>query len=260
LHGNLAFAALAFVLSLAAGIRAQNGAANSNRADGSPAAPQAPALDLAQIVAGIEHHDAEQARALKQYKDVRHYTINYHGFGRNVNAAVEAEVDYDAASGKSYKILSESGSKALCHRVIERALESEKEAAQDKSSTALNSSNYRFKLLGSEAIDGRAAYILSVDPIKPSKFLYKGKIWVDASDFAVVKMDVQPAKNPSFWISETLIRHSNKKTNGFWLPQRNESTTKVRIGGTAVMTIDYGSYETVPQAAPEALTASSARR
>jgi hypothetical protein len=34
---------------------------------------------------------------------------------------------------------------------------------------------------------------------------------------------------------------------GFWLPQQNRSETEVRIGGTAVMTIDYGTYQIASQ-------------
>jgi hypothetical protein len=34
------------------------------------------------------------------------------------------------------------------------------------------------------------------------------------------------------------------KTGDFWLPDRNRSETKVRIGGTAVFMIDYGTYRT----------------
>jgi hypothetical protein len=70
---------------------------------------------------------------------------------------------------------------------------------------------------------------------------------VDGIDFAVAKMEVQPAKNPSFWISKTVIHHTNVDMGGFWLPKQNRSETKVRIGGTAVLTIDYGTYQIVPQ-------------
>ena len=65
---------------------------------------------------------------------------------------------------------------------------------------------------------------------------------MDAADFAVVKMETEPAKNPSFWISRTLIHYTGAKTDGFWMPQKVRSETKVRFGGTAVLTIDYGSY------------------
>ncbi len=85
--------------------------------------------------------------------------------------------------------------------------------------------------------------MLDVEPLAPSKFLYRGKIWVDAADFAVVKMETQPAKNPSFWISRTLIHYTGAKTDGFWMPQSGPQRDQVRIGGAAVLTIDYGSYE-----------------
>jgi hypothetical protein len=42
---------------------------------------------------------------------------------------------------------------------------------------------------------------------------------------------------------------SLRRTDGFWLPERNRSETKVRIGGTAVFTIDYGTYRTESAAA-----------
>jgi hypothetical protein len=69
---------------------------------------------------------------------------------------------------------------------------------------------------------------------------------VDAADFAVVKMETEPAKSPSFWIARTLIHYTSTKTGAFWLPEQVRSETKVRIGGTAVLTINYGSYEIVP--------------
>jgi hypothetical protein len=56
-------------------------------------------------------------------------------------------------------------------------------------------------------------------------------------------METEPAKSPSFWISRTQIHCTNAKTDGFWLPEQVRSETKVRIGGTAVLTIDYGRYE-----------------
>jgi hypothetical protein len=102
-------------------------------------------------------------------------------------------------------------------------------------------------LKGQENLNGRPAYILDVEPITPNKFLYRGRIWVDGIDFAVARMEVQPGKNPSFWISRTVIHHMNTNVGGFWLPQLNRSETKVRIGGTAVMTIDYGTYRIAPR-------------
>ena len=162
---------------------------------------------------------------------------------------MDVEVTYDPDSGKSFRIVSESGSKFLCNKVLKRAVDSEEEASHDKSATALTAANYKFQLLGSESLAGRPTYVLDVVPIAASKFLYRGKIWVDAADFAVVKIDAEPAKNPSMWISRTQIAFTNAKTGEFWLPEQNRSETKVRIGGTAVLTIHYGPYQVVPEVA-----------
>jgi hypothetical protein len=71
---------------------------------------------------------------------------------------------------------------------------------------------------------------------------------VDAADFAVARIAAAPAQNPSFWISRTAINHLYTRTDGFWLPAQNRSESKVRLGGTAVLTIDYGAYQVVREA------------
>lgn len=203
------------------------------------------ALTPQQIVERIEQHDRTQTAALERYQALRHYALEYHGFFRTLTAEMDVKVNYDAVSGKSFQIISQSGSKTLCQRVLKKAVDSEKEASLNPAETALTEVNYKCRFVGRDSVNGRSAYVLDVEPIKPSKFLYRGRIWVDALDFAVARMDVQPGKNPSFWISKTTIHHTNEETGGFWLPQKNRSETKVRIGGTAVLTIDYGSYQFV---------------
>ena len=211
-----------------------------------PAASQSPAppgLSLPQILDKMERHNQLQAQRLKRYKAVRHYEAEYRGYGSNIMGKMEVEVTFDASSGKSFQILSQSGSKLLCDKVLKKAVDSEKEASKNPAVTALTPANYKFELIGSEILSGRQSYVLKVDPLKKSKFLYQGQIWVDATDFAVAKIEAAPAKNPSFWISTTLIRYSNAKTGDFWLPHQTHSETKVRIGGSAVLTIDYGTYK-----------------
>ena len=224
-------AVTAALMAMAAGVWAQ-------KAD----TGQAAGLTAAQIVDEMQSHNLAQQERLKHYKGLRHYRVEYTGFSADVAAEMEVEVNYGAASGKSFRIVSESGPKFLAEKVLRRAVDSEKEASRDKRSTALTPANYRFHLAGSESLEGRPAYILEVEPLVASKFLYRGKVWVDAADFAVVKMETEPAKSPSFWISRTLIHYMGAKTDGFWMPQKMRSETKVRFGGTAVLTIDYGSY------------------
>ncbi len=86
--------------------------------------------------------------------------------------------------------------------------------------------------------------MLNVEPKVESRFLYRGKIWVDGHDFAVTRIEAQPARNPSFWTTKSLIHHTYQKVdNGFYLPKENKTVTSVRLGGVATLTIEYQSYQ-----------------
>jgi hypothetical protein len=208
-------------------------------------------LSSEQIVERMLSRNEARTIALKHYQSLRHYEVEYRGFTA-LAAKMEVEAVFDASTGKRLRIVSQSGSKFLCDKVLKRAVESENEASRDKASTAMTPANYKFNLVGSESVAGHPSYILDVEPLKESKFLYRGKIWVDAEDFAVAKIEVKPSKNPSFWIAGAEIHNTSAKFGDFWLPQHLRSETRVRIGGTAILTIDYGTYKVQPEGAQTA--------
>lgn len=195
-----------------------------------------------QIVQRMLDSNQKRARNLQHYTEDRHYQVEFRGFPP-LAASMDVEVTYDAPSSKSFRVLSQTGSKLLIDCVLKKLLENEKAAAKDPRLTALAPQNYIFTLVGTEAPAGQKLFIFKVEPRVDGKFLYRGTIWVDAKDFAVAKIEAEPARNPSFWIKWTQIHHVYSKTGDFWLPERNRSETKVRLGGTAVLTIDYGAYD-----------------
>jgi len=221
--------------------------------NGTPA-PSPAIPDTTGIVQAIERHNQTQTKALERYYALRHYEVEYRGFFKQITAKMDVELEYDASSGKNFRIVSQSGSHTLCEKVLKRALDSEKDAFQDRGAHALSPANYKFQLIGSEMLNGRPSYVLQVEPVSGSPYLYRGQLWVDAADGAVSRMEVQPAKNPSFWISQTLIHQSNSRIGDFWLPQQVKSETKVRIGGKAVMTIDYGPYRISQSQSPQSVS------
>jgi hypothetical protein len=128
------------------------------------------------------------------------------------------------------------------NRVFHKLLESEEQAgdANNRTRTELGPDNYTFSLAGTEGKD----YVLIVEPKQESRFLYRGKIWVDRQDFAVTRIEAQPARNPSFWTTKSLVHHTYQKLdNGFYLPKENKTVTSVRLGGVATLTIEYQSYQ-----------------
>jgi hypothetical protein len=66
---------------------------------------------------------------------------------------------------------------------------------------------------------------------------------VSAEQFAIVKIQGEPAKNPSFWIKDTEIETLYVNVNDFWLPEHNHSVTAVRLGGHADFSIEYKHYQ-----------------
>jgi hypothetical protein len=203
----------------------------------------APALPVDVIVERLVAANARRSEALRGYRSKRLYDVEYHGFLGSHQAQIQVEATYTAPDKKDFTILSQSGSKLLINRVLLKLLESEKEAGQNRQNTELSPRNYDFNLLGTEHEPTGDVYVLSVKPRVNTKFLYVGKIWVDAHDFAVVHMEGEPAKNPSLWVSHVKIEYRWAKFSGFWLPIHNESVTQVRMGGKAVLNIDYTDYQ-----------------
>jgi hypothetical protein len=133
----------------------------------------------------------------------------------------------------------------MVKRVLKRLIETEREAQEtaNRASVELNPQNYEFTSLEQQTSADGCAYVLGVQPKVPNKFLYRGRIWVHDEDFAVCRVEAEPAKNPSIWITKTEIRHSYQKIGDFWLPVENQSVSTLRFGGHATLTITYQNYE-----------------
>ena len=203
-----------------------------------------PSLDATQIVSQLVRQNQNRAALLKHYQGCRYYSLHYTGFPFQQSADMAVTVEYDAPDHKQFRIVREDGSRLLLNRVLKQLLDNEKQALdeQNRSRTALTPDNYEFQLMGADTVSGRPQYVLQVTPRSNNKFLYRGRIWVDAADFAVSRISAQPARNPSFWISHTEIEHEYKKLGDFWLPAHNTSVTKVRFGGSATLHIEYLDY------------------
>src|SRR5271156_1866901 len=208
----------------------------------SQAQPALPALTSEQVVQHLMEKNQERAQCLQHYVGKRSYRLEYRGFPTSVEATMEVEVNFDAPATKRFTIVSATGSKMIQNRVFHRLLESEQQAgdSDNRKHTELGPDNYIFTLAGTEGTN----YVLNVEPKVESRFLYRGKIWVDAHDFAVTRIEAQPARNPSFWTTKSLIHHTYQKVdNGFYLPKENKTVTSVRLGGVATLTIQYQSYQ-----------------
>jgi hypothetical protein len=199
-------------------------------------------LSVQQVVDNLVRKNKDRSRNLLHMQATRVYHLAYRGFPGDREAWMTVEATYDRPSKKDFKIVEQSGSKIILERVFSKLLESEKEAAQPemRERTQLDSDNYNFALVGYEPSTNE--YVLRVEPRSKNKYVYRGKIWVDGNDFAVKRIEAEPAQNPSFWTKKSEIHHEYEKVQNSWLPVRNQSVSFIRLGGRATLTIEYKDY------------------
>jgi len=208
----------------------------------SNATPAAAPVPAAVIVQRMVEQNRARAQRLKYFTSVRHYHLAFHGFGRSMTADMHVKASYISGSGKTFQVLDQSGSHLLLDHVLRKLLETEQDDSRQQKA-ALTPANYNFAFQEQTVENGRTVYVFAVEPRIKGKLLYRGKIWIDGDDYAVIRVEAQPAESPSFWIKKTEIHHVYAKSGEFWLPEMNRSETKVRFGGSAVLTIDYGTYQ-----------------
>ncbi len=198
-----------------------------------------------QVVTQLVRHNAERANALGSYRSRRLYTVDYVGFPIHLHASMLLDMTYTAPDKKEFTIISKSGNEWLVDRVLKRLVESEREASEGDNwkRNALTTQNYNFTPAADDGVSRDCSYALAVEPKVPSKFLYRGRVWVDSTDFAVCRIEAEPAKNPSVWIKRTEIHHTYAKVGDFWLPKENKSVSTIRAGGRATLTIEYQNYQ-----------------
>jgi hypothetical protein len=204
-------------------------------------------LSLEQVLANLEQRNAQRTAALQQFEGKRTYRMQYRGFPSDRDAEMVVKVSFRAPNSKEFTVLSQTGSKFVIDHVFKKLLEGEQEAlkGENRHDTALTRQNYDFEMVGYDTTPDGAQYVLKLLPKTKNKFLYRGKIWIDAIDFAVVRIEGEPGKNPSMWIKKTGIAHRYVKVDGFWLPAENHTESFIRLGGKATLSIEYQDYKII---------------
>ena len=207
-----------------------------------PASIPAP-LKLDEILTKMAAREEARLANLEFYTSIRQYKLENIRFG--ATAGLEVRMRYKRPGVKTFELLSGSGSSVLRSRVLERMIKAELEAAQPSihGSTQITPDNYRFKLAGMEDRNGRPCYLLEAVPIVATKFLFRGKVCVDAEEFAVARIEASPALNPSFWIRKTVFVHEYRKFGPHWLPVLNRSDTQARLFGRTAVSLAYNDYK-----------------
>lgn len=221
----------------------QRASANTTQGTVALLQPPPPGLTGDKVIAKLLDHNKLQNARLRQYSVVRKYEVR--NTQRKLAAQAIVLVDYHAPSTKTFQKTSEKGSWVVRHLVFDRLISAEKTetvTGREHHDSAITTANYRFSLLGEQDLGPYHCFVVEATPKRKDKYLFEGRIWLDAQDFAVVRIAGQPAKKLSFWIRRVDFVRQYQKIDGFWLPYKDETSVDVRFYGKRIFTVEHADY------------------
>jgi hypothetical protein len=209
-----------------------------------PVLEQNQPITVNEILQKMTQHNSWQDQTLIAYNAARRFQAANERF--KTSATMDLKTSFRHPDIVESSIVRHEGSDLIRSRVFDKVLEAESETKSQKSKQQVDirPANYSFTLLGTDSCDGRSCYRLGITPKKKDKYSIEGTVWVDAEDFAIVRIQGKPAKKPSFWTLRTEIDRHYKRIDGLWLPDYMDTWSDILIAGHSTFRIDY-KYESI---------------
>jgi hypothetical protein len=207
------------------------------------------------IAAKVTAQDAQRQALSSGYHGMRRYVLDNERMRKHAEIVVRVECGADGI--KHFDLVSQDGWKGAYKHVVSKMLASEAEASHSeiKLKTRLGLDNYEFHMVRSALLNDRMTYVVDIIPKRNEERLIKGHAWIDAQDYAVVRIEGEPARVPSFWIRSVHFVHTYWKNGPNWFPFSTESVTEVRAFGATTLTISYFEYTPNLPLSPESARA-----
>jgi hypothetical protein len=199
--------------------------------------------DQSRVIEAMLHAEAARFENVEGYTRLQHYSASDERFG--LQAEMLARIHYDKSTGKTFEIISRSGSPLIQSRVFEALLQEEVDVSKVMAHEGglLSSHNYSLRLTGQREFAGRQCYLLELTPLRHDKHLIQGHAWVDMEDYGVVHVEGRPADSVSFWIGKPVVIQDFDKISGYWFATRRHSFMNGFLTGQSELTVDYSDYQ-----------------
>ena len=203
-------------------------------------------FDQAAVIRGVDAAVMARVNRIAGYTVTEHYAV-YKGQDETHSVAdMTVKTTYRKETGKSYAVLSSSGSALVRRLGLDSILENERtiNLPANVAQSWITSANYEMTLKsGSQVIDGRECLVLAINPKRKAPNLIVGTLWVDAKDYTIVRLEGVASKAPSVFAGVTHMMRQYAVVDGFAMATHAHAESSTFLYGRTVVVIDYSGYE-----------------
>jgi hypothetical protein len=233
-RGCAAAAPVAFIVALIIGIWLEAGNAPAQQSND------------ARVIHGIDAEVQARVSNVEGFTDIEHYAV-YRGDDETHPAAeMTAKDTYKKGAGKTYTILSQSGSGIVLKYGLHPLLDNEESINEPGKvdESWFTAANYEMKLEpgGVQTVNGRACYALEITPKHKAPNMIDGTLWVDAKDYSIVKVQGVASKAPSIFAGTTHMMRDYVNIDGYPMATHARAESKSFLFGRTVVIINYSDY------------------
>ncbi len=198
----------------------------------------------AAVIQGVDA--AVQARVdnVLGFTDMEHYAV-YRDNDKTPAAQMTVRDTYSKGKGKIYTVLSKTGSSIIEHFGLQPLLDSETEInlPSQVAKSWFTSANYKMELKpGTQQVDGRTCYALSIKPRRAAPNMIEGTLWVDAGNYSIVRVQGVASKKPSVFAGTTHMMRDYKEIDGYSMATHARAESASLLFGRTVVVIQYDDY------------------
>jgi hypothetical protein len=203
-------------------------------------------LDQAAVIRQIDAAVLSRVNRIAGYTVTEHYAV-YKGQDESHSVAdMIVKTTYRKETGKSYAVLSSSGSALVRRLGLDSILENERviNLPANVAQSWITSANYEMTLKPrTQTIDGRECLVLAVNPKRRAPNLIVGTLWVDSKDYTIVRLEGVASKAPSVFAGVTHMMRQYAMVDGFAMARHAHAESSTFLYGRIVVAIDYSAYE-----------------
>jgi hypothetical protein len=211
-------------------------------------------VDNAAIIQKIDAAVKARIDGIAGYTDTEYYAVFRSGDETHPVAEMTVKTTYRRDTGKSYAILSETGSAVIRNLVLHAILENERQINQPgvREGSWITSANYEMQAKpgGIQQVDGRDCVALDLTPRRKAPYLVQGTLWVDAKNGKIVQLQGKASKSSSLLTGPTQMMRQYADVGGFAEATHARAESDSFLFGQTVVKIDYRDYQIQNRSGP----------